>query len=98
MRDRLEALARLNKSIAPLLGRLEEVLKELVDELRPRLLVVAESLARGEFVKGLSDVDVLAVQDEEPRQRFALRSVDGVDVEVACMSLAEVEEREPVRD
>jgi len=30
--------------------------------------------------------------DEEPRQRFALRSVDGVDVEVTCMSLAEVEE------
>mgnify|MGYP000397908988 CR=1 FL=1 len=92
MRGRLEALARLNKSIAPLLGRLEEVLKELVEELRPRLLVVAGSPARGEFVKGMSGVGVLAVQDEEPGQRFALRSVDGVDVEVTCMSLAEVEE------
>ena len=67
-------------------------MKELVEELRPRLLVVAGSPARGEFVKGMSGVGVLAVQDEEPGQRFALRSVDGVDVEVTCMSLAEVEE------
>ena len=73
---------------------LEKLLSRLVEELRPIKVIVAGSLAKGRFVRGLSDVDVLVVVGYGvPRdKRFILASVKDVDVEVTVISEEELEE------
>ena len=68
------------------------LLEELVERYRPLAVIVAGSLARGEFVYGLSDIDVLVVVEGavDGLERFQLRAVDGVDVEVTIVPLGEL--------
>jgi len=80
-------------SAEDLLEPLASLLEKLVAELRPVKVLVAGSLARGEFVRGLSDIDVLVVVDYEvPRdRRFTYTSVGDVDVEITVVSTYELE-------
>ncbi|ABL78733.1 nucleotidyltransferase domain-containing protein [Thermofilum pendens] len=81
-------------ALEDLVPGLERVVDELVERYRPLEVIVAGSLARGEFVRGLSDVDILVVVEREvsDSERFALRSVGDVDVEVTVVSRRELEE------
>ena len=92
LRERLGEVLR-GSSAEDLLEPLASLLEKLVAELRPVKVLVAGSLARGEFVRGLSDIDVLVVVDYEvPRdRRFTYTSVGGVDVEVTVVSGYELE-------
>lgn len=47
-------------------------------------------MARGEFVKGMSDVDVFAILNYEPGdRRFLLRAVADTDLEVTAFTVDE---------
>lgn len=92
LRERLGEVLR-GSSAEDLLEPLASLLEKLVAELRPVKVLVAGSLARGEFVRGLSDIDVLVVVDYEvPRdRRFTYTSVGDVDVEITVVSTYELE-------
>jgi len=93
LRGRLREVLR-GSSAEDLTEPLAKLVEELVAELRPVKVVLAGSLARGEFVRGLSDVDLLVVVDYEvPRdRRFVYTHVGDVDVEVTVVSRRELEE------
>ena len=92
LRERLGEVLR-GSSAEDLLEPLASLLEKLVAELRPVKVLVAGSLARGEFVRGLSDIDVLVVVDYEVPgdRRFTYTSVGDVDVEVTVVSRYELE-------
>ena len=71
---------------------LRGLLEELIARLSPVAVLVAGSLARGEFVRGMSDIDILILVREAPsdEERFSLASVGGVDVEMAIYGVDEV--------
>ena len=70
---------------------LAELVRELVAELRPLAVLLAGSLARGEFVRGMSDVDLLVLVERPPGkwERFRLACVRGVDVQITVFGLRE---------
>ena len=72
---------------------LEKLLRKLVERYKPLAVIVAGSLAKGRFVRGFSDVDVLVVVDYPVRdeERFSLASLRDVDVEVTVVSREELE-------
>jgi len=82
-------------SVEDLIKPLEDLLRSIVEELRPTRILITGSLARKEFVRGLSDIDILVlvvVDYEVPSgERFMLASVGGVDVEVTVVSKYELE-------
>ncbi len=91
LREKLkEILARVNS--LDLLDDLVSVLEDLVRSYRPLSIIVAGSLARGSFIRGLSDIDVLVIvgYSVDKFSRFLLRAVDEVDVEITVFSLEEV--------
>ncbi|GAY26133.1 hypothetical protein ATG_13360 [Desulfurococcaceae archaeon AG1] len=75
-----------------LLDLLEELISELIRRFDPIAVIVAGSLARSRFVRGLSDIDILVITQHEPpkHERFLLRAVKDVDVEITVYSLDEV--------
>ena len=70
---------------------LAKLVHELVLGLRPLAILLAGSLARGEFVRGMSDIDLLVLVDRPPGkwERFRLAHVGGVDVEITVFGLEE---------
>jgi len=69
------------------------IVAELVRAFRPLSVVVAGSLARGRFVKGVSDVDLLVVVERvRDEYRFHLRAVGSTDVEITVVGLDELVE------
>jgi hypothetical protein len=92
LRERLRGILR-GTSAEDLEGPLEELIDELVAKLDPVAVVVAGSLAKGQFVRGLSDVDILVVVDRLVRseERFSLAPLEGADAEITVVSLDELE-------
>jgi predicted nucleotidyltransferase len=92
LRERLREILR-GTSAEDLEGPLEELIGELVGKLDPVAVVVAGSLAKGRFVRGLSDVDILVVVDRPVRneERFSLAPLGGADAEITVVSLDELE-------
>ncbi len=78
-------LGELNKSLD--VGELAEFLERVKDD--ALTVVVFGSAARGRYVRGLSDVDVLVVTRGEPRQRALTRGLALGDVNVIYMSREE---------
>ncbi len=89
-RLKLEAVFERNPSARKFARDLQSALAEIVEILKPRLLLIAGSMARGEFVKGMSDVDVFAILNYEPGdRRFLLRAVADTDLEVTAFTVDE---------
>jgi len=72
---------------------LGELLRKLVERYKPAAVVIAGSLAKGRFVRGLSDVDILVVVDHPVREeeRFSLAPLKDVDAEITLVSREELE-------
>jgi hypothetical protein len=92
LRERLREILR-GTSAEDLEGPLEELIGELVGKLDPVAVAVAGSLAKGRFVRGLSDVDILVVVDRPVRneERFSLAPLGNADAEITVVSLDELE-------
>lgn len=84
-----ELLSRPN--VGDLYEGLRDLLAELINALSPVAILVIGSLARGEFVRGMSDIDLLILIERAPgkQERFFLRNVRGVDVEIVVYGLGE---------
>ena len=78
-------LKELNKSLYV------EELANFLSALRegPLSIVVFGSAARGQYVRGLSDVDVLVITAREPERRALTRGLTFCDVNVIFMSREE---------
>ncbi|MCC6018552.1 MAG: nucleotidyltransferase domain-containing protein [Candidatus Verstraetearchaeota archaeon] len=71
---------------------LKELINELVREFKPLKIILTGSLARGRFVRGLSDIDILVIVDEvKSKDRFMLKTIKDVDVEITVISKDEFE-------
>jgi predicted nucleotidyltransferase len=83
-----------NPSVEDLRDDLESLIAELIEKYNPRSIIVAGSVAKSKFVRGLSDIDLLVITNEAPSKddRFALTAIKDVDVEVTVYSLEEVVE------
>jgi predicted nucleotidyltransferase len=92
LRERLREILR-GTSAEDLLEPLEELLVRLIEKFKPVRILIAGSLARRRFVRGLSDIDVLVIVDYDiPRDlRFELATVKDVDVEITVISEGELE-------
>ena len=93
LRGRLKEIMS-DPSLEDLRDGLESLIAELIEKHNPRSIVVAGSVAKSKFVRGLSDIDLLVITHEAPRKddRFALTAIKDVDVEVTVYSLEEVVE------
>lgn len=78
-------------SAEDLLPGLEALLRGLVEEYGPESIIIAGSLPKSKFVRGLSDLDVLVIVAREvmERERFRLKAVADVDVEISVYSAGE---------
>jgi len=92
LRERLREILDSN-STRDLVEPLEHLLEKLIVELRPLKVIITGSLAKGRFVRGLSDIDMLVIVDYEVScdKRFILTSVKDVDVEITVISTLELE-------
>lgn len=74
--------------------QLSDFLLSLIEEFEPKTLVLAGSLARGEWVKGSSDIDIILVteqiKDHPPTDRFRLSSINGVNVNLSIYTKEEI--------
>ncbi len=79
-------------SASDVVNELEAILREVAEELRPVSIIVCGSLAKGKFVRGLSDIDILVVvpRDVPKDRRFALRVAKDIDVEITVVSVTEL--------
>lgn len=80
--------------LADLAPGLERIVREVIELYSPSEVILAGSLARGEFVRGLSDIDLLVIVDYDvsDEKRFTLRAVEDVDVEITVVSRKELEQ------
>jgi len=70
---------------------LESIIKEIILKYRPLSIIIAGSLAKGKFVVGLSDIDVIVITREDlGKNRFMLRAIENTDVEITFLSIDEV--------
>lgn len=79
-------------STRDLVKELEAVVQEILEKHKPISIILAGSAAKSRFVRGLSDIDLLVITEESPSKenRFVLKAVEDVDVEVTVFSLEEV--------
>ncbi|MHC1586536.1 MAG: nucleotidyltransferase domain-containing protein [Candidatus Hecatellaceae archaeon] len=78
----LTELFRKNPLLLKFKEDITELLKELEEKFNPKIVIFAGSAARGEFVEGLSDLDLLLVADAVDKPVFMLRSLGNLNVEV----------------
>ncbi len=73
---------------------LQQLVTTLLERYNPDTIILAGSLAEGKWVRGLSDIDILIVTERARGMahvnRFELRSIDGVDVNIAVYTMDEV--------
>ena len=93
LRGRLAEILRRVNAIN-LLDNLEKIVRELVEQYKPLKILVTGSLAKGKFVQGLSDIDILVIVEHKPgkHERFQLKAVENIDVEITVFSMKEVKE------
>lgn len=61
----------------------ESIIKEIILKYKPLSIMIAGSLAKGKFVAGLSDIDVVVITKENPgKNRFMLKAIGNTDVEI----------------
>ncbi|MET1160666.1 MAG: nucleotidyltransferase domain-containing protein [Thermoprotei archaeon] len=79
-------------SIRDLVEDLAKIIEEIIEKRNPLSVIIAGSLAEGKFVRGLSDIDILVIVDKpvDDKERFSLRAVKDVDVEITVYSYNEL--------
>jgi len=64
---------------------------ELIERFKSLSIILTGSAARGRFVKGLSDVDLLVVVESvSDKKRFHLRAAGPANVEITVVGLEEL--------
>jgi len=81
-------------ALRDLADELENLIKTLMVKYRPISIFIGGSLAKSRFVRGLSDIDILVITDHgmSKYDRFMLKAIKDVDVEITVYTLSEVME------
>ncbi len=91
--EKLSSIVRDNPCLAELREEFCRLIAELLEEYRPLAIIVGGSVAKGRFVMGLSDIDVVLIVDSVGRgERFALKTLGNVNVEISAYTPSEVVE------
>ena len=89
--EKLRKVVEKNPSLSEVINELHKLLIELNEELKPLAIIITGSIAKGEFVMGLSDIDIVLIINEAHRHsRFLLRVIRNINVEISIYSLDEV--------
>ncbi len=91
LREKLRKIMN-GPSTRDLIEDLESIVIELIERYNPRSIIIAGSTAKSKFVRGLSDIDLLVIIDESPSkdERFILKAIKDVNIEVTLYSLREI--------
>lgn len=83
-----------NNYLKDLIEDLERLIDKLIDCYKPLRIILAGSLAKGKFVRGLSDIDLLIITSniEASIDRFIVYNIEDVDVEVTIVTEDELRE------
>jgi predicted nucleotidyltransferase len=89
LRSRLDEVFQRNPSAIDLKEEFEQLLSAIISRIKPLAIILAGSMAKGKFVRGMSDIDLLIVASEsEPR--FFIWAVKDVDVEATVYTLEDL--------
>jgi len=79
-------------STSDLLDELEHLLNKMIEDYKPISVIITGSLANSKFIRGMSDIDILIVVERSPDKynRFLLKAVKDVNVEISIYSMDEV--------
>ncbi len=93
LRENLRRILEEN-NLTDIADQLENLVQELVEKHQPTLVILAGSLAKNRFVRGLSDIDILVVVDREvsEEERFQLKAIEDIDVEITVVNTKELEQ------
>jgi predicted nucleotidyltransferase len=82
-----------NPNVKDLIEPLGDLLENLINDLKPIKVIISGSLAKGKFVRGLSDIDILVIIDYEisNNKRFLFTSLKDTNVEITIVSKYELE-------
>lgn len=85
---------RIPENISDLIEGLRDLIEGIARSFDPLSVIIAGSLAEGKFVRGLSDLDLLVVLDHPvpENERFMLRAIKDVNVEITLVSLEELKQ------
>jgi predicted nucleotidyltransferase len=89
LRSRLDEVFQRNPSAIDLKEEFEQLLSAIISKVKPVAIILTGSMAKGRFVRGMSDIDLLIVASEsEPR--FFIWAMKDVDVEATVYSLEDL--------
>jgi predicted nucleotidyltransferase len=89
LRSRLDEVFQRNPSAIDLKEEFEQLLSAIISRIKPVAIILTGSMAKGKFVRGMSDIDLVIVASEgEPR--FFIWAVKDVDVEATVYTLEDL--------
>ncbi len=73
---------------------IEEIIEELITKYNPISIILAGSIARGKFIRNLSDIDILVIIDKKIRdkERFMLKAISNINIEITIVNIDELKE------
>jgi predicted nucleotidyltransferase len=86
---KLKEIIKNNPSIMDLENDLKMLINEIVEKIKPKAIILAGSLAKGKFVRGMSDIDILIII-ENVNYRTLLKAIKNVDVEITMYTYDEI--------
>ena len=86
---KLKEIIKNNPSIMDLEKDLKMLINEIVEKIKPKAIILAGSLAKGKFVRGMSDIDILIII-ENVNYRTLLKAIKNVDVEIIMYTYDEI--------
>lgn len=85
----LKRIVKNNPSIIDLENDLKILVNEIIEKFKPRAIILAGSIARGKFIRGMSDIDMFLIV-EKINYRTLLKAVKDVNVEITMYTYDEV--------
>jgi predicted nucleotidyltransferase len=86
--SKLKEVVDRNLSLTEVKDELTKLLLELDEKLNPKIIIVAGSAAKGEFIMGTSDIDILIVSDK-CKSDFILKNIKNINIEISAYGMDE---------
>lgn len=83
-----------NQATKDLIPDLEKIIEEIIKNHKPTEIIITGSLAKGEFVRGLSDIDLLVIVEHNipNKERFTIKNIKDVDIEITIIPKHELKQ------
>lgn len=84
----MRRIVKNNPSITDLENDLKVLVNEIIEKLKPKAIILAGSIARGKFIRGMNDIDMFLIV-EKINYRTLLKAVKDVNVEITMYTYDE---------